>query len=39
MDNPDAYDLKIGDMVAVTGQIATYRGDLEIVVKKISKIS
>jgi hypothetical protein len=32
-----AYSLKAGERAAVTGQVATYRSELELVVKKISK--
>ena len=34
---PEAYELKPGDSVSATGQVVVYRGDLEIIIKKISK--
>lgn len=33
----EAYNLTTGDAVLVTGQIANYRGELEIIVSKIEK--
>ena len=35
-NSPEAYNLKKGDSVSVTGQIEIYRGELEIIVKKVS---
>jgi len=32
-----AYNLSVGDAVLVTGQIANYRGELEIVVSRLEK--
>ena len=33
----EAYNLSVGDAVLVTGQIANYRGELEIIVSKLER--
>ena len=34
-NNPEAYELAAGDAITATGQVAVYRGELEIIIKKI----